>query len=174
LALGGKLGGHEVSEVRVSLREIIRRSVIGESKLWPIDPQYPAEGSFEDRYRAGKGDKQILLWALNHYAQDGHRIPEWAAKALNEVIYSAAEGKYASWDDAFGKLFPAIQQRRAQTLSRMLDVYYRVRELHAAGHAIDNLLFERVGRELNLTASGKTTVQELYLRAKAELDPQPT
>jgi hypothetical protein len=49
-----------MSDVRISLREIIRRSVMGESKLWPIDPKYPADGCFEDRYKAGKGDKRVL------------------------------------------------------------------------------------------------------------------
>jgi hypothetical protein len=75
-----------MSDVRVSLREIIRRSVIDESKLWPIDLKYPAVGFFEDRYKAGKGDKQILLWAIDDCAQKGQPIPEWAAKALNEII----------------------------------------------------------------------------------------
>jgi hypothetical protein len=161
-----------MSDGKISLRQIIRRSVMGESKLWPIDDKHPAVGSFEERYQAGKGDKQILLWAINFYAQERQPIPDWAAEALNEIIYSAAEGKFACWDDVFGKIFAGIQRRRTQTLSRMLDVYYRVRELHAKGHPIDNILFERVGRELKLRARGKTTVQELYLRAKAELDPQ--
>jgi hypothetical protein len=54
----------------------------------------------------------------------------------------------------------------------MLDVYYRVRELSAEGLAIDNALFERVGEELKLPARGKTTIQDLYLQVKAELEPQ--
>jgi hypothetical protein len=156
--------------LEVALRDIIRRSVMGESELWPIDPDFPAVGSFEDRFKVG--DKQILLWAINDYAQRGEPVPQWAAKELNNIIYSAAEGKYASWNDAFGKIFAGIQRRRAQTLARMLEVYYRVGELHAKGHPIDNRLFERVGKELKLTASGKTTVQELYLRVKADLEPQ--
>jgi hypothetical protein len=156
-----------MSDVRVSLREIIRRSVMGESKLWPIDPKYPAVGSFEDRYRAG--DKQILLWAINQYAQEGQLIPDWAAKELNEIIYSAAEGKFASWDDAFGKIFAGKRQDGIQTLTKMLHVYSRVCEL-AKNHPIDNLLFERVGEELN-PPLGKTRVQELYLQVKSELDP---
>ena len=41
-----------------ALRDIIRRSVMGESELWPIDPHFPAVGSFEDRFNAG--DKQIF------------------------------------------------------------------------------------------------------------------
>ena len=160
-----------MTDVRVSLRDIIRRAVMGESKLWPIDPKHPAVGSLEDRFNAS--DKQILLWAIDDYAQRGKPIPKWAAKALNDIIYRAAEGEFASWDDAFGRIFAGIQKRRARTLARMLDVYYRVRELHAKGHAIDNVLFERVGKELKLHASGKTTVQDLYLRVKAELEPQP-
>jgi len=126
--------------------------------------------SLENRFK--KGDKQILLWAIDYYAQKKQPIPEWAAKALNELIYCAAVGKFASWNDAFGKIFVQIQRRKAQTLARMLDVYYRVRELHAEGHSIDNCLFERVGKELKMPASGRTTVQGLYLRAKKELEPQ--
>ena len=160
----------KITDVRVSLREIIRRAVMGESELWPIDPKHPAVGSLEDRFNAS--DKQILLWAMDDCAQRGKPIPPWAAKALNDIIYRAAEGEFYSWDDAFGKIFAGIQKRRAQTLARMLDVYYRIRELHAEGHAIDNLLFERVGKELKLQASGKTSVQELYLMVKAELEPQ--
>ena len=159
-----------MSDVRVSLRDIIRRAVMGESKLWPIDPKHPAVGSLEDRFNAS--DKQMLLWAIDDYAQRRKPIPPWAAKALNDIIYRAAEGEFSSWDDAFGKIFAGIQKRRAQTLARMLDVYYRIRELHAKGHAIDNVLFERVGKELKLRASGKTSVQELYLMVKAELEPQ--
>ena len=120
----------------------------------PIDSEYPVEGSLEDRFNAG--DKQILLWAIDDYAQSEKPIPQWAAKALNDIIYRAAEGEFASWDDAFGRIFAGMQKRRAQTLARMLDVYYRVRELHAEGHAIDNALFERIGKELKLHASGKT------------------
>jgi hypothetical protein len=160
----------KMTDVRVSMRDIIRRAVMGESKLWPIDPKHPAVGSLEDRFNAS--DKQMLLWAIDDYAQRGKPIPQWAAKALNDIIYRAAEGEFASWDNAFGKIFAGIQKRRAQTLARMLDVYYRVRELHAEGNAIDNVLFERVGKELKLRASGKTSVQELYLMVKAELEPQ--
>ena len=160
-----------MSDRKATLRDIIHRSVMGTSKLWPIDPAFPAVGSLEDRYKAG--DKQILLWTIDDCAQRNLPIPKWAADALNDLIYSAAEGKLASWDDAFGKIFTGMQQRRAQTLSGMLDVYYRVCELHAKGHAIDNELFEQVGKELKLAARGKTTVQDLYLRAKAELEPKP-
>jgi hypothetical protein len=166
--------GHLSYAPKIALREIIHRSVMGKSKLWPIDPKFPAEGTLEGRFNHGDGDKQILLWAIDDAAQRGLPIPPWAARALNEVIYRAAEGELDSWDEAFGKIFAGIQKRRAQTLTRMLDVYYRVRELRAEGHAIDNNLFERVGDELRLHASGKTTVQELYLRVKAELEPQST
>jgi hypothetical protein len=165
--------GCEITDaLRAALRDIIHRSVMGKSKLWPIDPKFPPEGTLEDRFNHGAGDKQILLWAINESAQSRRPIPKWAAKALNDLLYRAAEGEFCSWDDAFGKIFAGKQQRRVQTLSRMLDVYYRVRELSAEGHAIDNALFERIGEELKLPARGKTTIQDLYLQVKAELEPQ--
>jgi len=164
--------GYVGNDPKIVLREIIHRSVMGKSKLWPINPKFPAEGTLERRFNGGLGDKQILLWAIDESAQRGLPIPEWAAKALNDFLYRAAEGEFRSWDDVFGKIFAGKQQRRVQTLSRMLDVYYRVCELSAQGHAIDNALFERVGEELKLPARGKTTIQDLYLQVKAELEPQ--
>jgi hypothetical protein len=54
---------------KIALREIIHRSVMGKSKLWPIDPKFPPNGTLEDRFNHGTGDKQILLWAINESAQ---------------------------------------------------------------------------------------------------------
>jgi len=48
--------------LEVAMRDIIRRSVMRETELWPIDHKFPAVGSLEDRFKAG--DKQILLWAI--------------------------------------------------------------------------------------------------------------
>ena len=169
---GKRKKGKKTSEMsdadKVTIRDIIYRSVMGKSNLWPIHP-FPAKGSLEDRFNAG--DNQILLWAIADCAQNKQPIPEWATDALTDLLYRAVQGDVASWDNVFGKIFRGVQKRRAQTLSRMLDVYYRVCELSTQA-PIDNALFKRVGKELNLTASSKTTVQELYLRVKAELESQ--
>jgi len=61
----------------------------------------------------------------SEYAQRRLPIPEWAAKSLNDLIYSTVRGDLASWDEAFGKIFVDHQQRRAQSLALMLRVWAR-------------------------------------------------
>src|SRR5262249_16717831 len=117
-----------MTDVRTALRDIIRRSVMGKSKLWPIDPRYPAVGSLEDRFNGtvnkGAGDKQILLWTIDDSLQNREPIPDWAANALHDLVYQAAEGEFRSWDDAFGKLYaPGKRKRRIQHLALMLRVW---------------------------------------------------
>ena len=151
---------------RKPLKDIISRSIRGEPSPWPIDPAYKLEGSFEDRFRAG--DKQILLWAIDEYAQKGEPVPEWAAAALNDILYRMAIGEFDTWDDAFGKIFADGHRRVGiRTLARMFEVWTRVKEINAAeGSAIGDGLFERVGRDL--AVGGKTTVGKLY--GKVERD----
>jgi hypothetical protein len=150
------------------LKEIISRAVKGESSPWPIDPDpaYKAEGSFEDRYNAG--DKQILLWAIDDCAQRGEPVPEWAAEALSDILYRMATGEFATWDDAFGKIFAnGYRQGGMRTLSRMFDVWFRVKQLSGEGQPIGDGLYDRVGRELGV--GGKTTVANLYREVERDL-----
>jgi hypothetical protein len=145
------------------LKEMIRRAVRGEPSPWPIDPEFKVEGTYEDRFKCG--DYQILLWAIDHYAQSGQPIPKWAAEALEDRLFRAVTGELGSWDEAFGSLYAkGTQRRRIYGLSRMLDVLFLVRQLHKEGHPIDDHLFERVGKELGV--GGKTTVKKLYSDAQ--------
>jgi len=160
--------------LEVALRDIIRRSVLGETELWPIDHKFPAVGCLEDRFKAG--DKQILLWAIDEYAQRRLPIPEWAAKALNDLIYRAVRGDLASWDDAFGKIFVDHRQKRAKSLALMLQVWARVCQRSDAGESKVEDLFASVGEEFNI---GATLVKELYGKVRDAIDkgewvPEPS
>jgi len=153
--------GYEITDaLRTALRDIIHRSVMGTVKLWPIDPKYPAEGSFEDRFNGGEGDKQILLWAIDGCAQKREPIPDWAANALHDLLYQAAEGEFHSWHDAFGKIYaPGKRKRRIEHLALMLRVWARICERHEAGESKVEEFFESVGDEFDIKA---TLVKELY------------
>lgn len=155
---------YSADALRAALRDIIHRSVMGESKLWPIDPRYPAFGSLEDRFNGrlnkGAGDRQILFWAINDCAQRREQIPDWAANALHDLVYRAAEGEFQSWDDAFGKIYAlGKRKRRIQHLAQMLRVWARIQQRHQAGESKVEELFERVADEFNI---GATLVKELY------------
>jgi hypothetical protein len=156
---------HKMTDaIRAALRDIIHRSVMGKSELWPIDPKYPAAGSLEDRFNGtfnkGAGDKQILLWAIDDCAQKREPIPDWAANALHDWVYRAAEGELRTWDDAFGKIFaPGQRQVRIKHLALMLRVWARICYRHAAGESKSEDLFVSVGEEFKI---GATLVKYLY------------
>jgi hypothetical protein len=158
-------GREEMTDaLRAALRDIIYRSVMGKSKLWPIDPKYPADGSLKDRFNGtlnkGAGDKQILLWAIDDCAKKREPIPDWAANALHDLIYRAAEGEFHSWDDAFGKIFAAGKRKnRIEHLALMLRVWARICHRHKAGESKSEELFVSVGEEFKI---GATLVKDLY------------
>ena len=100
------------------LEEMIDAAVLGDTTSpWDIDPKYPAVGSLQDKFE--KGDNQLLLWTIHFSARKGEPVPEWAAKALAEVLYAAAAGEFKSWDKSFGRIFgeksdPPCTKRRAR------------------------------------------------------------
>jgi hypothetical protein len=151
--------------LEVAMRDIIRCSVMGQSKLWPIDGKFPSEGSLEERFN--RDDKQILLWALAECARTGEPIPEWAGRALNNVIYAAVRGDLASWDEAFGKIFVDHRQGRAQSLALMLKVWARIYQRHHAGESKLEELFQSVGEEFGI---GATLVKELHGKVRDAID----
>jgi hypothetical protein len=75
-------------------------------------------------------------------------------------------GEIRSWDDVFGGPWeqegPRAQQRAVRTQSRKWEVWKLVHALHEGEGKppIDNVLFERVGKELGI--GGKSTVAALY------------
>ncbi|MGC2827670.1 MAG: hypothetical protein WA322_26150 [Pseudolabrys sp.] len=148
------------------LEMMIDDAVLGDkASPWDIDPDHPPDGSLQDRFNAG--DKQILLWAIHFSARKRNQVPEWAAKALAEVVYEAAVGEFDSWDEAFGRIFK--KKKRAtmyQKARHMIDAYNRVIELNREDPKANprgNILFARVGEELHI---GKNNVSKYYARVR--------
>lgn len=106
------------------------RAIRGEPSVWGalgIDPAHPTTNDFHADYRAG--DKQKLLWAIDDAAQRGEPVPAWAAQALHALMLGVAKGQFASWEDAFGKMFATRRhQRSLQSLALMFEIERRVRE----------------------------------------------
>ena len=136
------------------LNEQIFRAIRGEPSLWPIDDRNPklrAYGTYEERFR--RGDRQILLWAIEDSARHGQLIPPWAAEELKSVLLRMAKGQY-SWDDAFGRVRArGVNRQRIENLSFIFDVWIRcqqkIKERQRAGENRDyNLMYEDVSRDL--------------------------
>src|SRR5262245_2621144 len=152
------------------LEEMIDAAVLGDpTSPWDIDPKHPPDGSLQDRFDAG--DEQILLWAIMFPAREEKPVPEWAAKALANVLYEAATGKFDSWDEAFGRIFGRKKQATMEKKARqMLAAYDRVVELNRENpkeNPIGHLLYEDVGAELGI---GRNRVAEYYGRVKKYLE----
>jgi hypothetical protein len=148
------------------LEEMIDAAVLGDpTSPWDIDPKFPRGGSLQDRFKAG--DRQILLWAIHFSAREGKEVPEWAARALAEVVYDAAAGASDSWDKPFGRIF--AKKKRAtmhQKARNMIAAYNLVIELNRENpkeNPIGNELFSRVGDDLSI---GRNTVSKYYARVR--------
>jgi hypothetical protein len=155
------------------LEEMIDRAVMGKPSPWETDPAFPPKGTFEERFNAG--DKQILLWEIMYSARRGKPAPEWAAKALKDIMYRMAAGEFKTWDEPFGRIFAKFRRpKKIRGRALMFVVHERVMELKKAGEKIDNALFGRIGKELKEkfdigTVGSATTIKNLYREAKPSI-----
>jgi hypothetical protein len=111
------------------------------------------------------GDKQALLWAIDECAQtvvdqrsEAQPIPKWAAEAIIDKIYRGVTGEFATWDDAFDKIYQANRRVRIKHLALMLKVWVRICQLDESR---TEELFVKVGKEFKI---GATTVKEYWSR----------
>jgi hypothetical protein len=158
------------------LDEAIFRAVRGEPSLWPVDPDHRVDGTYKERFE--RGDKQILLWAIEDYARNNERIPEWAVEALKNALLRFAKGA-CLWEDAFGRpIARGWHRQKIKNLSLMYDAWWRVqlkvkerkaskkaKERRALKENIDyDLLYEEVSRDLRKTGRkiGIGKVREFY------------
>lgn len=117
------------------------------------------------RYEAG--DKNALLGAIRICANHDLVMPEWLARAFIRGYDKVLNHKVGSWDDAFGRPLPkgkhlnAARKKREKGPAAWLEVQRMVKE---EDRAIDDLLFEDVGKKLGL---GKTLVSEFYYEHEA-------
>src|SRR5262249_38288467 len=124
--------------------------------------------SAENAFHRG-GDKTWLLFEIWRCSRDGREIPKWAIDALDQAYRAALAGDLSSWDEVFGKPFPkGTQPRRRRALIRKWEVWAMVHDLAEEGNAIDDSLFERVGKKLAI--GGRTKVKELYAACEKQIE----
>ncbi len=115
------------------------------------------------------GHKLAVLMALSLCIEYELPIPDWAAGGFLVACNTVERYESNSWDELFGKPYGKGAQlaamRKKRDKSRL--IYSEVFDLHEAGRAIDESLFEEVGRR---HAMGKTLSAELYYEYKAAID----
>ena len=148
----------------------------GEEAVKRITPRVK-EGSFSDeiflefalyeiercRLLFEAGDRGALLEALGQCAEQDLPMPDWLARAYLRAYREGIHYKVRSWDDVFGSPSPKGKNLELARVRRtqIFEVYTCVRGIldREPNTAIDQGLFERVGKELGISWS---TVKNLY------------
>ncbi len=123
----------------------------------------------EVRAAVENGDGLAVLYAVKICAQEEIPMPPWLARRFVDRANMVLQEKAASWDDAFGKPWPGVKLTSLRRWQRdLISVHQRIHELLAGDNppAIDEALFERVGKPLKL---GKTAVSELWYEKDSPL-----
>src|SRR5262249_15284543 len=81
-------------------------------------------------------------------------MAQWVTNALRDNFDRARNGEIESWEDVFGKPWGRGQRRAALTRRRQVELWWQIRTLREKeGVAINNELFERVGKDFGLSRS---------------------
>jgi hypothetical protein len=113
------------------------------------------------RPQIGTGDGVALLLAIDYCARSGMAMPEWLAQAFTERYDNWRKFRVKTLDAAFGVRRGRrirIERQRAREELKPYVVYW-VRLLQQKGAAIDDALFERVGKRLKISGP---SVKRIY------------
>jgi hypothetical protein len=133
---------------------------------WPPDTVEECSDYYESAYKMGNKDALILLIGMCGIA--GWPIPKWAASIIVEAPSHAIFGRIRSWDEVFGKPHTPKKGTRLLEWQRRWHVFAEVQTAHSKGEAIDDLLFERIGKKLGI--GGRTKAKDLYAAARDEFE----
>jgi hypothetical protein len=137
---------------------------------WPPNTVEECSEYYELAYEMGNKDALIML--IGMCGISGWPIPRWAASIIAEAHSHAIFGSIESWDDVFGKPHTPKKGRRVLEWQRRWHVYCEVQTAHYSGEAIDDLLFERIGKKMKI--GGKTKVKNLYAAARDDFELNKT
>jgi hypothetical protein len=126
---------------------------------------YAQVSAFSQRMWLETGDMKFVLMAIKDCAIYGEVIPEWAANAFCRAYRDVTYKRAGSWDDVFGR--PIKKGERLENSRQRFElaprVWFAIMEIleQEPETRIDNLLFERVGSQLDIV-KGKSVVEELW------------
>jgi hypothetical protein len=107
-----------------------------------------------------EGNKEILLKAMHQCLIMKKPLPEWLRLAFVQAYQSAYPFEIHSWDEIFGPPHPkgAHLKTRKQHFGLRLPISSRVRELAESGEKIDKGLFDKIGKEFNISGTTASTI----------------
>jgi hypothetical protein len=141
-----------------------------EGRTGPETPLYQWVALHDlDRLKAQfeSGDRWALLAAVRKCANHSLVMPSWVANGFIAAYDTVLSARIGSWDEALGRPYPKGRHlhNARQDRERRFDVWLRIRNIlsQEPDIAVDDALFERVGRELGI---GKTRANRLYYEAE--------
>lgn len=126
-------------------RADILRAARGEPSAWPPD-NYSTEGTYQERF--GRGDKQMMLWAIVLDAEDDKPPPTWALDALKRALIEMAVG--ADWTDVFGR---ERAERGNKTGANRDSIRMRAEKMYRVWDFIERRMAPRQFRKLRDAAA---------------------
>ncbi len=118
------------------------------------------------------GDNSALLIALLNCCNLKHSpMPNWVSSAVHNAIEQWAYYEKKTLDEAFDVVKPKGFNLNAarKKIDIGVDVYLRVRTLNENGEAIDDGLFDRVGKAFGI--SGSSAKKYFYERKNGKVHP---
>lgn len=112
------------------------------------------------------GDKSSVLEAIDLCATYDVTMPPWLTSAFRNLYAGAMKGATGSWDETFGGR-PAKGRHLKREHSNLINQYRVKKAIEQArerGEAMNNELFDRIGRELGV--GGASTVKKLNALAR--------
>lgn len=108
----------------------------------------------DERRVAYEGGNRLALWdAISWCGWFQAVLPEWVVDAISTITNGIDSGHIRDFNEAFG-IKPTDPRTRAKEhciQQRMMDVTYAVYEANRDGRAVDNELFEEVGKRFKLS-----------------------
>jgi len=131
-----------------------------------LPPEIVAGMMEELHLRFEAGNKNALIQAIRRCGQQQMVMPEWVVDAFFRATNKWYQMDIKSLDKAIGVAWPKGKSIAAAKKRRRLQfaVLNAVSKAKSEGCAVDDQLFEQIGRRLGL---GKTLVKEYYKSARA-------
>ena len=107
------------------------------------------------------GDKRALWSAIRHCAWYQAVMPPWMVDAIDANYQGIKDGHVRDFNEAFGGK-PGDRRtraRRERLHTSSLKVTYAIHAAHLKGHAIDDSLFDDIGKQFGL---GLSATRECY------------
>jgi hypothetical protein len=145
----------------------VRRNPLAEADALP--DEIVAAILDEHRARFERGHKAELLYAIRLCLDQRVVAPEWVVDAFARAMRKWGSFDVRTLDEAFGVEWPKGKSIAAARKRWRLALAARlaVSEARRAGRAVDDELFEEIGRRLGV---GKTLVKEYLATARAVVE----